>query len=128
MIRILTTFFLVIFVSYSCAQSDPETTMSITELKEKLQSDSSLVLLDVRTPAELESSLGKIDGVINIPLHELEGRLNELEAFKDYQIAVICKIGIRSGRATEVLIKNGFNAKNVLGGMTEYRAANNGEE
>lgn len=128
MIRILTTFFLVIFLSYSCAQNDPETTISIAELKEKLQSDSSLVLLDVRTPAELESSLGKIDGVINIPLHELEGRLNELEAYKDYQIAVICKIGIRSGRATEILIKNGFKAKNVLGGMTEYRAANNGEE
>jgi rhodanese-related sulfurtransferase len=102
--------------------------MSVAELKEKLQSDSTLVLLDVRTPAELESSLGKIDGVMNIPLHELEVRLNELEAYKDYQIAVICKIGIRSARATEILTKNGFNAKNVLGGMTEYRAANNGEE
>ena len=102
--------------------------MSVAELKEKLQSDSTLVLLDVRTPAELESTLGKIDGVINIPLHELEVRLNELEAYKDYQIAVICKIGIRSARATEILTKNGFNAKNVLGGMTEYRTANNGEE
>jgi len=102
--------------------------MSVAELKEKLQSDSTLVLLDVRTPAELESSLGKIDGVMNISLHELEVRLNELEAYKDYQIAVICKIGIRSARATEILTKNGFNAKNVLGGMTEYRTANNGEE
>jgi rhodanese-related sulfurtransferase len=128
LIRILTTFFLVIFLSYSCAQNDTNTTMSVAELKEKLQSDSTLVLLDVRTPAELESSLGKIDGVMNIPLHELEVRLNELEAYKDYQIAVICKIGIRSARATEILTKNGFNAKNVLGGMTEYRTANNGEE
>jgi rhodanese-related sulfurtransferase len=128
LIRILTTFFLVIFLSYSCAQNDTKTTMSVAELKEKLQSDTTFVILDVRTPPELESSLGKIDGVINIPLHDLEGRLNELEAYKDYQIAVICKIGIRSGRATKILIKNGFNAKNVLGGMTEYRAANNGEE
>jgi len=93
-----------------------------------LLTDSVFVILDVRTPAELESSLGKIDGVVNIPLHELEGRLNELEAYKDYQIAVICKIGIRSGKATEILTKNGFNAKNVLGGMTEYRAADNDEE
>ena len=102
--------------------------MSVAELKEKLQSDSTLVLLDVRTPAELESSLGKIDGVMNIPLHELEVRLNELEAYKDYQIAVICRTGRRSGTATEMLNKNGFNAKNVLGGMTEYRATNTGEE
>ena len=128
MIRILTTLFLVVFFFNACAQKDPETTMCVTQLKEQLQTDSSLIVLDVRTPAELESSLSKIDGVINIPLHELEGRLNELEAYKDYQIAVICKIGIRSGKATEILIKNGFKAKNVLGGMTEYRAAGNDED
>jgi rhodanese-related sulfurtransferase len=122
---ILTTFFLVVFFLNACAQNDPETTMSVTELKEKLLTDSTLVLLDVRTPAELESSLGKIDGVINIPLHELERKLIELDAYKDYQIAVICRIGVRSGKATEILIKNGFNAKNVLGGMTEYRAFDN---
>ncbi len=125
MIRILTRFFLVVFFFNACAQNGPETTMSITELKEKLLTDSLLVLLDVRTPAELESSLGKIDGVINISLHELEGRLDELETYRDYQIAVICKIGRRSGIATEILNKNGFNAKNVLGGMTEYHAFDN---
>ena len=76
----------------------------------------------------MESSLGKIDDVINIPLHELEGRLNELESYKDYHIAVICRIGVRSRKATEILIKNGFKAKNVLGGMTEYRADGDGEE
>jgi rhodanese-related sulfurtransferase len=81
-----------------------------------------------RTPAELESSLGKIDGVINIPLQELEGRMEELESYRDFQIAVICRVGIRSGKATEILIKNGFKAKNVLGGMTEYRAASNDED
>ena len=128
MIRILTTLFLVVFFFNACAQKDPETTMSVTQLKEQLQTDSVLIVLDVRTPAELESSLGKINDVINIPLHELEGRLNELESYKDYQIAVICKIGRRSGIATELLIKNGYKAKNVLGGMTEYRAAGNGEE
>ncbi len=128
MIRTLTTFFFVVFFFNVCAQNDLEATMSVAELKEKLQTDSSLVVLDVRTPAELESSLGKIDGVINIPLHELEGRMEELETYRDYQIAVICKSGIRSGKATEILTKNGFNAKNVLGGMTEYRAADNSEE
>ena len=128
MIRILTTLFLVVFFFNACAQKDPETTMSVTQLKEQLQTDSSLVVLDVRTPAELESSLGKIDGVINIPLQELEERMEELKTYRDNQIAVICRIGVRSGRATELLIKNGYNAKNVLGGMIEYLAAGNGEE
>ena len=102
--------------------------MNITELKEKLQTDSTLVLLDVRTPPELESSPGKIDGIINIPLQEIEGRMEELETYRDNQIAVICRIGMRSGRATGILIKNGFNAKNVLGVMTEYRASYNGNK
>lgn len=127
MIRILTTIFLVVFFFNACAQNDTETTMSVTELREKLLTDTSIVILDVRTPPELESTLGKIDGVINIPLHELEGRIEELETYRDNQIAVICKIGIRSSRATEILINNGFNAKNVLGGMTEYRTSNNNE-
>jgi len=125
MIRILIAIFLVVFSSYSCSQNDSETTMSITELKERLQSDSTIILLDVRTPSELESSLGKIDGIINIPLQELEGKMEELETYRENQIAVICRIGIRSGRATEILIKNGFNAINVLGGMIEFRASDN---
>ena len=59
--------FLVVFFFNACAQKDPETTMSVNQLKEQLQTDSVLIVLDVRTPAELESSLGKIDDVINIP-------------------------------------------------------------
>lgn len=99
--------------------------MSVTELKEKLPTDTTLVLLDVRTPQELVGPLGKIDGVINIPLQEIEGRLNELEEYKDKQIVVICRVGSRLGIATKILLKNGFNAINVLGGMTEYRALEN---
>lgn len=125
MIRLLTIFFLSIFFINACAQDDSKTTMSVTELKEKLPTDTTLVLLDVRTPQELVGPLGKIDGVINIPLQEIEGRLNELEEYKDKQIAVICRVGSRSGIATKILLKNGFNAINVLGGMTEYRALEN---
>jgi len=128
MIRILTTIFLIVFFFNACAQKDPETTISVAELKEQLKTDSSLVVLDVRTPAELKSSLGKIDGVINIPLQELEERMEELETYRDNQMAVICRSGMRSGKATEILTKNGFNVKNVLGGMIEYRAAVSDEE
>ena len=119
---------MIVFFFNACAQKDPETTISVAELKEQLKTDSSLVVLDVRTPAELKSSLGKIDGVINIPLQELEERMEELETYRDNQMAVICRSGMRSGKATEILTKNGFNVKNVLGGMIEYRAAVSDEE
>jgi len=64
--------------------------------------------------------LGKLENVINIPVQELESRLSELEKYRDREIVVLCKLGIRSATATDILIKNGFNAENVLGGMVEY--------
>jgi len=112
----------------SCAQEDSKNSMSISELKNKMKSDlpagkagSTLIILDVRTPEELRGSLGKIDEVINIPIQQLEDRIHELDKFKDKEIAVICRSGNRSKTGTAILNANGFNAKNVLGGMIEYR-------
>ena len=90
--------------------------------------DSSLVILDVRNPYELQEYLGHIDGVINIPVQELEKRINELDEFKNREIAVICRSGVRSVSATNILLQNGFNAINVEGGMIRYRAEENKEE
>jgi len=105
---------------YSCAQNK-EYSMSVAELKKAVKTDSPLVILDVRTPAELKGPLGKIDGVINIPVQELESRLGELDIYKNKNIAVICRSGNRSGAAQKILTKHGFKAKNVLGGMMDYR-------
>ena len=117
----------VIFIG--CAQTDEENVITVEQLREKMDTDSNLILLDVRNPYELEDkSLGHIDGVLNIPLPELEKRLGELDEFKDKDIAVICRSGRRSGTATDLLVKNGFNAVNVLGGMVQYRATENNEE
>ncbi|MCW8811627.1 MAG: rhodanese-like domain-containing protein, partial [Ignavibacteriaceae bacterium] len=93
----------------------------VDQLHDKIINDSTLVILDVRTPEELTGPLGKLDDVINIPLQELESRLSELEKFRNQEIDVICKIGKRSAAATDFLLQNGFNAVNVLGGMVEYR-------
>jgi rhodanese-related sulfurtransferase len=103
----------------SKAQNKAE--ISVEEMNQKAASDSSFIILDVRTPAELTGPLGQIDGVINIPLQELNQRLDELEPYKDKEIAVICRSGNRSHYATEILNKNGYNAKNVVGGMIDYR-------
>lgn len=105
--------------SFSCAQSNSHT-MTVAELKSEMKTDSTLVLLDVRTPQELTGPLGHIEGVINIPVQELEVRLNELSKYKSNRIAVICRSGNRSGMATSILVETGFNARNVLGGMIKY--------
>lgn len=103
-----------------CAQQDKDSTMSVQELLILMKSDSTLVILDVRTPAELFGPLGKIDKVINIPIQELESRMGELKKYKDNEIAVICRSGNRSNTGTKILRENGYKAKNVLGGMIEY--------
>lgn len=102
-----------------CEQSENE--ISVRDLKEKIQSDTSLVILDVRTPQELDGELGKIEGVVNIPIQELEARIHELDEYKDKEIAVICRSGNRSGRAVKILEPLGFNAKNVIGGMVQWK-------
>lgn len=105
----------------ACAQQQEDSVISMEEFIEKYNSDSTVVVLDVRTEAELSGPLGKLDGVINIPIQELDARYMELSEYKDQEIDVICRTGNRSGTATQFLREKGFNAKNVLGGMAEYR-------
>jgi rhodanese-related sulfurtransferase len=106
---------------FGCAQQNKDSTMTVHELKKLMNDDSTLVILDVRTPAELTGPLGKIDNVINIPIQELQSRIGELNKYKDKQIAVICRSGNRSNTGTRLLREKGFDAKNVLGGMIQYQ-------
>lgn len=105
---------------FACAQQDEEAVVSADSLISKLESDTSLVVLDVRTDAELTGPLGHIEGIVHIPIQELNQRLGELDQYKDREIAVVCRSGRRSGIATNILRDKGFNAKNVEGGMIEY--------
>lgn len=117
-------FLLVFFLSVgitSWAQKVNENSISIEEFKQAIKSDSSLVILDVRTSEELEGHLGKIENIINLPLQQLKEKIHELDKFKGKNIAVICLSGYRSSIAAGILKENGFNAKSVDGGMQAYR-------
>lgn len=120
-IFLFAAFAVLLFNINACAQQADETNITIKQLKEKMKTDSSLVILDVRTPQELTGNLGQIDGVINIPVQVLEKRIEELEKYKDKDLVVICRSGNRSAIATKFLNENGFKAKNILGGMIAYR-------
>ena len=76
--------------------------------------------LDVREPIEVE--LGTIPGAVNIPLHELRGRLAELP--KDKEVVVNCQVGLRAYIASRILVQNGFTkVKNLSGGYKTYQIA-----
>ena len=68
--------------------------------------DSSLVVLDVRTPAEFAE--GHVPGAINIPHAELSARISELEGSREKDIVVYCRTGVRAEEALGVLGKAGF--------------------
>ena len=61
-------------------------------------------LVDVRTPEEFAA--GAVEGAVNIPLDEIETRLDEFKGKK--HIVVMCRSGNRSKQAKEILEKNGF--------------------
>ena len=117
--------FLILFIFsigiYGCSTKD-STYKSITveQLKKEMEENPDMIILDVRTPQELEGPLGHIEGVINIPVQVLEERISELEKYKDKEITVICRSGQRSGIASGILFKKGYKVTNVEGGMRAY--------
>lgn len=107
--------------SFLFGQSDSTANITVEQLKERYGKDTNLVVLDVRTAAELQGELGKLPKIIHIPVQELTGRIKEMEKYRNKEIAVICRSGNRSRMATQLLKEAGYNAKNVPGGMSAYR-------
>ncbi|WP_308633853.1 sulfurtransferase TusA family protein [Paenibacillus silvisoli] len=92
-------------------------TMTTEELQTKLKSEESIMVVDVREPAEY--AFHHVPGAISIPIGELENRMSSLDPEK--QIAVICRTGNRSDLACQLLEEKGFNKVfNVVTGMSGW--------
>jgi len=76
-----------------------------------------VTFLDVRTKGEYAD--GHVEGFINIPLHELRDRLNELD--KEKPVYVNCLSGMRSYVACMILKGHGFDCTNISGGYRLYK-------
>ena len=76
-------------------------------------------VLDVRQPEEWNEV--HIPNTTLIPLPELSSRLSELP--KDESIIIICRSGNRSAQARDILLRAGFEATSVAGGMNDWKAA-----
>ena len=106
---LLLTIPLTLILSACGSSGGKVTNLNVNEFANKVN-DTSVVVLDVRTPGEFQS--GHIQGAINVDYEGLnfEGEVNKLDKAKTY--AVYCRSGRRSGLATEVMAKNGFTADN----------------
>ncbi|CUT00812.1 rhodanese-like domain-containing protein [Candidatus Kryptobacter tengchongensis] len=115
---------LLYFVSCTArvSQNQTSTYIDITpiEAREKIQKAKNVLLLDVRTKEEFSEE--HIKNALNIPVQELEKRLDELKKYKNFEIIVYCRSGARSRRASEILVKNGFKfVYNLSGGIIEWK-------
>lgn len=92
---------------------------SAAEFASRRAAGETITLLDVREPDEVETA--RIEGAIWIPLGDLEGRMDELEALRDQVIVVYCHHGARSAKAVRKLLVQGFAAvENLDGGIEAW--------
>lgn len=90
-------------------------------VKRLLDAKEDVVLLDVRSREGYRE--GHLPGAINIPFEELAARLTELPKRKDiisYCWNVTC---ILCTKAAYVLASKGYRAKEMLGGIAEWKNA-----
>ncbi|MFY7938548.1 MAG: rhodanese-like domain-containing protein [Flavobacterium sp.] len=76
---------------------------------EKIIKEKKGTIVDVRTPSEFMG--GNVVGSINIPLQEIQQRMDELKNLKQ-PLVLCCASGNRSGQATQFLSHHGFECCN----------------
>ena len=81
--------------------------------------DSGAMLIDVRESNEYRN--GHAPGAKLISLGVIERRFGEIP--KERQILVVCQSGMRSSQAAKILSSNGYQVKNVSGGMANWQRA-----
>lgn len=94
--------------------------ISVTELKQLMDTNSNIALLDVREPDEhAEFNFG---GLL-FPLGRIISfQLEDIEDLKDQEVYVYCRSGKRSMQACMILEQAGFqHVNNVTGGALAWQ-------
>ncbi|MDR4459758.1 MAG: rhodanese [Nitrospirales bacterium] len=92
-------------------------TITVSELKARMDKGDKIFLLDVREPHEY--SLAKIEGSVLIPLGQVPHSLKQLDP--SAEIVAYCHKGMRSADAVGFLLQQGFsNVKNLIGGIEAW--------
>lgn len=119
----LSLFALVILMwSFSGCSGSASSLISPADVMRLAGRDSTVVLLDVRTPEEFDGETGHLARALLIPVQELDSRAGELTRYHDRTIIVYCRTGHRSTKATEILQSHGFKVMNMEGGITRWQA------
>lgn len=81
-----------------------------------------LHVIDVRSEHEFRGPLGRVEGASLVPLPELEARAETLPGGRP--LLLVCRSGVRSGKACEKLMALGIGpVLNLAGGMIAWNRA-----
>ena len=97
--------------------------LPIESLKQQLDADEDILLLDVRPVADFTGEQGHIAGARSLPLEALPAHLAELTDYKQRPIRLVCRTDRRSAQAALLLAEAGYTDVRVIrGGMTAWHA------
>ncbi|MCK5383453.1 MAG: VTT domain-containing protein [Gammaproteobacteria bacterium] len=95
--------------------------MDIAEFRQRLDSGSKLLVLDVRTSADFVGEQGHIEDAVNIPVEDLQQRMDEIGQYLEKPVAIVCRTDKRSAKAALLLTEEGFADVHIVhGGMTKW--------
>ena len=95
--------------------------MGVVELKDKLDQQQDVLVLDVRTAEDYIGEQGHIANSKNIPVEDLGSRLDEIADYVERPIAIVCRTDRRSAKAAQFLTGKGFADVHVVkGGMMDW--------
>jgi rhodanese-related sulfurtransferase len=86
-------------------------------LHERIVSGDDVLLVDIRTPAEIAQ--GAIPDAMQLPMHLIPIRINELP--KDRDLVLYCRSGARSYQACAYMMQQGYDrVLNLRGGIIAW--------
>lgn len=95
-------------------------TITVEELKKRLDAGEDIHLVDVREPGErAEYNIGGV----HVPLGQIQAmQTDAIDDWKNEEVVVYCRSGNRSGMASLILEQLGYkNINNLTGGMLAWQ-------
>ncbi|VAW75925.1 DedA family protein, putative [hydrothermal vent metagenome] len=89
--------------------------------KQMRDTNENMLVLDVRTAGDFVGEQSHIEGAVNIPVEELQKRMDELSDYLERPVAIVCRTDRRSAKAELLLAEEGFADVHIVrGGMTKW--------
>jgi len=110
-----------VFGAFAQASDYMSPALTPVQVLERLDTDRAPLIVDVRKPVEF--GIAHIPGAINVPLEELEGRLDELR--HDPGVLIYCINGSRTRQAEAILlaadIRNVYHLEGTFSGWIQAK-------